>query len=377
MDLETLERSLGGAPSPRPRVAVDAMGGDHAPEEVVRGAVDWSRAHPETDVILVGDEERIRPFLDGPLPPHITIVHAAESVGMDEAAASAVRRKRDASINVCMRLVREGRADAVVTAGHTGAGVASAILHLGRLPGVDRPALAIQMVTERGPFVLLDIGATTDSTGHNLAQYARMATLYAQNVLGIADPSVALLSLGEEKGKGDARVQEATVLLDASPLRFVGNVEGRDLPHHPADIVVCDAMVGNVVMKFFEGISKAMFGMLEREFRRPPWGPLGYLFMRPGIRRIRRRFDYERLGGSPLLGVAGTVLITHGSAKRRMVGFAVEVGAAAARARIPDRIAEAFAESAPRRGARSAAADPTASAAVPDRTVPDRPEPGA
>lgn len=346
MDLETLERHLTGKPVLRPRVAVDAMGGDHAPEEVVRGAVAWSREHPETDVILVGDEERIRPFVDGPLPAHITIVHAAESVGMDEAAAAAVRRKRDASINVCMRLVREGRADAVVTAGHTGAGVASAILHLGRLPGVDRPALAIQMVTERGPFVLLDIGATTDSTGHNLAQYATMATLYAQSVLGIADPSVALLSLGEEKGKGDSRVQEATALLDAAPLRFIGNVEGRDLPHHPADIVVCDAMVGNVVMKFFEGITSAIFGLLRAEFKRPPWGPLGYLFMRPGIARIRRRFDYERLGGSPLLGVDGTVLITHGSAKRRMIGYAVEVGAAAARARIPDRIAEAFADEA-------------------------------
>jgi len=271
---------------------------------------------------------------------------------MDEAAAAAVRRKRDASINVCMRLVREGRADAVVTAGHTGAGVASAILHLGRLPGVDRPALAIQMVTERGPFVLLDIGATTDSTGRNLAQYATMAALYAQSVLGIADPSVALLSLGEEKGKGDARVQEATVLLDAAPLRFIGNVEGRDLPHHPADIIVCDAMVGNVVMKFFEGITSAMFGMLRAEFKRPPWGPLGYLFMRPGIARIRRRFDYERLGGSPLLGVDGTVLITHGSAKRRMIGYAVEVGAAAARARIPDRIAEAFADDAGARARR-------------------------
>jgi glycerol-3-phosphate acyltransferase PlsX len=345
MDLETLTRRLGPDVLARPRVAVDAMGGDHAPEEVVRGAVDWARLHPDVDVILVGDEPRIRPFIDAPLPSHVTIVQASESVGMDEAAATSVRRKRDASINVCMRLVREGRADAVVTAGHTGAGVASAILHLGRLPGVDRPALAIQMVTDRGPFVLLDIGATTDATGRNLAQYARMGALYAERVLGVSDPSVALLSIGEERGKGDTRVQEATQLLDAMDnLRFIGNVEGRDLPRHPADIVVCDASVGNVVMKFFEGLSGVMFEMLRREFRRMPWGPIGYFFMRPGLNRIRRRFDYERLGGSPLLGVKGTVLITHGRAKRRMIGFAVEVGALAARARIPESIAAALAE---------------------------------
>jgi glycerol-3-phosphate acyltransferase PlsX len=342
MDLETLQRRLGPDVLARPRVAVDAMGGDHAPEEIVRGAVDWARLHPDVGVLLVGDEARIRPFIDSPLPAHVSIVQASETVGMDEAAATAVRRKRDASINVCMRLVREGRADAVVTAGHTGAGVASAILHLGRLPGVDRPALAIQMVTDRGPFVLLDIGATTDATGRNLAQYARMAALYAERVLGVADPSVALLSIGEERGKGDLRVQEATELLAGSGLRFIGNVEGRDLPRHPADVVVCDASIGNVVMKFFEGLSTVMFEMLRREFRRLPWGPIGYFFMRPGIGRIRRRFDYERLGGSPLLGVDGTVLITHGRARRRMIGFAVEVGATAARARIPESIAAAL-----------------------------------
>jgi len=328
----------------RPRIAVDAMGSDHGPEELVRGAVDWAVLHPDADIILVGDEPRLRPFLADGTPDHVSIVQAAESVGMEEQGASAIRRKRDASINVCMRLVREGRADAVVSAGHTGAGVASAIVHLGRLPGVDRPALAIQLVTDHGPFMLLDIGATTDSTGRNLAQYAHMGALYSETVLGVPEPTVALLSIGEEGGKGEVRVQQASALLGDSKLRFIGNVEGRDLPHHPADVVVCDASVGNVVMKFFEGLSSALFGMLETEFRRPPWGPIGYFFMRPGIRRIRRRLDYERLGGAPLLGVKGTVLITHGRARRRMIGFAVDVGAAAARARIPDRIAAALAE---------------------------------
>jgi phosphate acyltransferase len=343
VDLEALSRGVHDGSITRPRVAVDAMGGDHAPEAVVRGALDWARSNPDVEVILVGDEPRIRPYVDEPLPGHVTIVQASETVGMDEQPAVAVRRKRDASINVCMRLVREGRADAVVTAGHTGAGVASAIVHLGRLPGVDRPALAVQMLTDRGPFMLLDIGATTDSTGLNLAQYAHMGALFAERVLGVQDPSVALLSIGEEGGKGEARVQEASALLRESGLRFVGNCEGRDLPRHPADVVVCDASVGNVVMKFFEGLSSMMFDLLRREFGRLPWGPVGYLFMRPGIGRIRRRFDWERLGGAPLLGVKGTVLITHGRASRRMIGFAVEVTAAAARARIPERIQAALA----------------------------------
>jgi phosphate acyltransferase len=343
MDLETLARDREIVPGAVVRVAIDAMGGDHAPEEIVRGALDWAVANPTVELLLVGDEARMKPYLTDPLPAHVSLVQASESVAMEEHPAAAVRRKRDASINVCMRLVREGRADAVVTAGHTGAGVASAIVHLGRLQGVDRPALAVQMVTDRGPFVLLDIGATTDSTGHNLWQYARMGAIFAERVLGVVDPSVALLSIGEEGGKGEQRVQDATARLLAGDLRFVGNVEGKDLPHHPADVVVCDATVGNVTIKFFEGLSSFIFDQLRREFRRWPWGPLGYLFMRPGLARMRRRFDYERLGGAPLLGVKGTVLITHGRARRRMVGYAVEVGAAAARARIPERIAASLA----------------------------------
>ena len=332
------QRSIG-----RVRVAVDAMGGDHAPQEVVAGSLDWARRNPETDVLLVGDEARIQPLLEGPLPANVVIVQASESVGMEELPAAAVRRKRDASINVCMRLVRDGKADAVVTAGHTGAGVASAIINLGRIKTVDRPALAVQMVTDKGPMVLLDIGATTDASGANLYQYAHMGAIFAERVLGVSNPSVALLSIGEEGGKGEQRVQEATELLATSSLRFIGNTEGKDLPRHPADVVVCDATVGNVTIKFFEGLSSFIFDMLRTEFKRMPLGPIGYAFMKPGIGRIRRRFDYERMGGAPLLGVKGTVLITHGRAKRRMIGFAVEVGAAAARARIPERIADALA----------------------------------
>ena len=208
------------------RIAVDAMGGDHGPTEVVPGALDHARAHPEDHVLLVGAEERIR-AIAGTLPANVSIVPASQVIEMHEHPALALREKRDASILVACDLVRRGEADAVITAGHTGAGMAAAVLRIGRLPGVDRPALAVQMIRSGTPFVLLDIGANPDSTAENLAQYARMGAIFAERVVGIPDPRVALLSIGEEKGKGDARIQRATELLDASGLRFVGNVEGQ------------------------------------------------------------------------------------------------------------------------------------------------------
>ncbi|HEX9044049.1 MAG TPA: phosphate acyltransferase PlsX [Candidatus Limnocylindrales bacterium] len=333
----TSVRSLQGG---RVRVAVDAVGGDHGPAEVVPGALQFAREHPADEVILVGDERVAS--IGGSLPSNVRIVHASQVVDMHEAPALALREKKDSSILVAMGLVRSGEADAVVTAGHTGAGMAAAVLKLGRLPGVDRPALAIQMITESGPFVLLDIGANPDSTAENLYQYAHMGAIFAEKVLGVPRPRVALLSIGEEKGKGDARIQRATELLDESSLRFLGNVEGKDLVRHAADVVVCDAVLGNVTIKFFEGLSGFIFDLIRGEFRRPPRGPIAYALMKPGLDRIREIFDYERLGGSPLLGVRGTVIITHGRARRRMISYAVGVGAAAARAGIPELITEAF-----------------------------------
>jgi glycerol-3-phosphate acyltransferase PlsX len=319
------------------------MGGDHAPLEIVAGTLSWGGAHPSDSVVLVGVPERVREVAGGPIPPNVEIVAASQVVEMDESPALALKAKRDSSIMVAMDLIKQGRADALVTAGHSGAGMAAAVLKLGRLPGVDRPALAVQMVTETGPFVLLDIGANMDSSGFNLYQFAHMGSLYAERVLGVPNPRVALLSIGEERGKGDQAVQQATQLLDDDAgLNFIGNVEGRDLVKHMADVAVCDAMVGNVTMKFFEGLVTFMGHLWEREFRRLPLGPIGYLFMKPGAGRIRALFDYETLGASPLLGVKGMVLITHGSAKRRMIEFALDAGATAARARIPDLIADAF-----------------------------------
>jgi phosphate acyltransferase len=323
------------------RIAVDAMGGDHGPSEVVPGAVAYARSHPADVVILVGDERVVRK-LAGPAPANVRIVHASQVVEMHEHPALALREKKDASILVATNLVRKGEADAVVTAGHTGAGMAAAVLRLGRLRGVDRPALAVQMVSGGRPFVLLDIGANPDSTAENLAQFARMGAIFSEHVLGVARPRVALLSIGEEKGKGDARIQRATELLDATDLNFTGNIEGKDLTRQMADVVVCDAVLGNVVIKFFEGLSGHIFDLFRAEFRGSIRGRLAYLLLRPGIARIRDAFDYEVVGGSPLLGVRGTVIITHGRAKRRMIEHAVRVGATTARERVSDLIAEAL-----------------------------------
>ncbi len=350
------------------RIAVDAMGGDHGPVEVVRGALSFARTNPLDRVILVGDEAAIH-RIAGSLPANVSTAHASQVVGMDEHPALALREKKDASILVATELVRRGEADAVVTAGHTGAAMAAAVLRLGRLPGVERPALAVQMITDTGPFVLLDIGANPDSSPENLVQYARLGAIFAERVLGVGEPRVALLSIGEEKGKGDARIQRATELLDATDLHFVGNVEGKDLTRHLADVVVCDAVLGNVVVKFFEGLSAFIFDLFRDEFRGSWRGRIAYFLLRPGIARIRGIFDYERVGGSPLLGVRGTVIITHGRARRRMVAHAVEVGARTAGTRVPQLITESLATAA------AAAARPAA-AAESSPAVPSGPEAG-
>ena len=374
------EQPAGGVPrdseAPAVRVVVDAMGSDHGPAEVVPGALAFAARHPRDRVLIVGDAARIEPLLRSRPALNVEVVHASQVVEMTDQPALAMREKRDASILVAMDIVRRGDADAVVTAGHTGAGMAAAVLRLGRLKGVDRPALAVQVVAGERPFVLLDIGANPDSTPENLTQFARMGAIFAERVVGVAQPRVALLSIGEEKGKGDLRIQRATELLDASGLRFVGNVEGKDLVSDLADVVVTDAVTGNVVIKFYEGLSTFIFDLWRAEFRRGIRGRLAYLLLRSGIGRIRNVFDYETAGGSPLLGVKGSVVITHGRAKRRMVGFACAVAADTARTGVPQLIADALREDADR----LAAASPALAVARPDPEVslePAAADPGA
>ena len=313
------------------------MGGDYGAPEVVPGAVKWAREHPADEVILVGDEPLVRQ-LAGDAPPNVRFVHGPEVVGMDEHPARALARKKQASIRVAAELVRSGKADGVVTAGHTGAGLAAGVLILGMLPGIDRPPLAVQLPGGK-PFLLLDIGANLDSTAENLAQYARMGAIFAERVMGVPNPRVALLSIGEEKGKGDARIAKATELIDQTDLNFVGNVEGRDLTRFVADVVVCDAVLGNVVIKFFEGLAQYIFDLVRAEFYGSLRGKVAGLLMRPSIARIRTKFDHEIVGGTTLLGVNGTMIITHGNAKRRMVWYALETTARSVREGVNGEIA--------------------------------------
>ena len=324
------------------RIAVDAMGGDHAPREVVRGAISYA-AHYADEVILVGDVPRIEREIEAygqGRPASVRFVDAPEAIAMTDHPAQALRSKRRASIVVATDLVRSGEADAVVSAGSTGATMAAAIFRLGRIEGIDRPALPAHMVTATGPVMLVDVGANVDSDAANLVQFAAMGAIFAEHVLHVVRPRVGLLNIGEEDGKGDALTREAHKLLRRADLNFVGNVEAHDMIAHRADVVVCDGFVGNVVIKFFEGITSFIFRSLREDLQQGMVAPIALLALKPGFDRLKARFDYERYGGAPLLGVRGVSIVTHGRARARMVEHALRVASESAQARVPELIAQ-------------------------------------
>ena len=318
------------------------MGGDHAPREVVRGAINYAASHAD-EVILVGDipriEREITEYGRG-RPASVRFVDAPEVIGMGDHPAQAIRGKRRASIVVATDLVRDGGADAVVSAGSTGATMAAAIFRLGRIEGIDRPALPAHMVTATGPVMLLDVGANVDSSPDNLVQFAAMGAIFAERVLKVTRPRIGLLNIGEEKEKGDTLTREAHLRLRASGMNFVGNVEAHEMIGHAADVVVCDGFVGNVVIKFFEGLTSYIFRSLRTDLQQGPLAPIALLALKPGFERIKERFDYEQYGGSPLLGVRGVSIVTHGRARARMLEHAIRVASEAASAGVPGQIAE-------------------------------------
>jgi glycerol-3-phosphate acyltransferase PlsX len=324
------------------RIAVDAMGGDHAPREIVRGAVDYALSSTD-EVILVGDvprlEREVAAYGHGS-PANVRFVDAPEVVEMGEHPATALRAKRGASIVVATDLVRDGDADAVVSAGSTGATMAAAVFRLGRIDGIDRPALPAHMVTATGPVMLLDVGANVDSDADNLVQFAAMGAIFAEHVLHVGNPRIGLLNIGEEVDKGDGLAREAYAKLASLDLHFVGNVEAHDMIAHRADVVVCDGFVGNVVIKFFEGITSFIFRALREDLQQGPIAPMALLALKPGFDRLRARFDYERYGGAPLLGVKGVSIVTHGRARARMIEHALRVASESAAARVPELIAQ-------------------------------------
>jgi glycerol-3-phosphate acyltransferase PlsX len=311
-------------------IALDAMGSDKAPRPEVDGALQAAR-HYGVRVLLVGREPQIRAELarhTGRSDSPVEIVHASEVVGMGDKAAQAVRSKRDSSIRVGLRLVREGRASGFVTAGNTGAAMATAKIVLGALPGVDRPSLAAVFPTALGTAaILLDVGANVDCKPDNLAQFAVMGEIYCRQMLGIRRPRVGLLSIGEEETKGNELTRGAFQLLKLMPLNFIGNVEGRDLYSGKVDVIVADGFVGNVALKTSEGVANLVRYVLKESLRATITRQVGYLLSRSAFAEFKKRFDYSEYGGAPLLGVKGACIITHGSSNANAIKNAIRVTA--------------------------------------------------
>jgi glycerol-3-phosphate acyltransferase PlsX len=310
------------------RIALDAMGGDHAPASEVEGAALAVREYG-VEVILVGDEVLLKEELrrQGLQDlPGLTVHHASQRVEMHEQPSQVVRRKRDSSIWVGTELVKKGEAVAIISAGNTGATVVTAFFLLGVLKGVERPAIATLLPTVAGLTILLDVGATVDCTSTHLTQFALMGHEYAQHVLNKAHPTIGLLSIGAEDTKGNEVTKETFKRLKESPLNFVGNVEGREIFTGAADVVVCDGFIGNVALKITEGVAEALKKMLIRDIAAGSFfSRLGYAFLRPAFARYKKRMDYAEFGGASLLGVNGICIIGHGRSSGRAIKNAIRV----------------------------------------------------
>ncbi len=331
------------------RVALDAMGGDNAPGEVVLGAIQAAREY-SMGVYLVGREEAIR----AELAKHDTqgldlpIVHTDEVIEMDEHPASAVRRKKNASMTLALQLVRDGLALGAVSAGNSGAMMAASLFTLKRIEGVDRPALGGIFPSRDGVSLVIDIGANTDCKPEYLQQFALMGSIYMERIFSITSPRVGLLSNGEEETKGNEQVQQAHQLLKANAgtlgINFIGNVEGRDIPAGGADVVVCDGFVGNVVLKLSEGLAETILGMLRTQMTSSLPSKLAAAVLRPGLRKIFRRMDYAEYGGVPLLGVNGSAIVSHGRSNAKAIKNALRVARQTAETNVAGAIAEGLAK---------------------------------
>lgn len=305
-------------------LAVDAMGGDFGPEVNVPGSLAAAR-ETGAKIILVGDETSIASELAKHSHDHVQveIVHTTQVAGMAEKPSDVLRRKKDSSIQVAFRLVRDGRAHGVVTAGNSGAALACGMFILGRITGVDRPALASILPTLKKPTVLIDVGANADCKPYNLVQFGLMAEVLAKYVLEIANPKVGILNIGEEEGKGNALTKEAYALLKNSSLNFIGNVEGRDVYTGSTDVIVCDGFVGNVALKVSEGLGSALAAMLKAELNKSIWSRLGTLISWPAIKRFGKRIDYAEYGGALILGLNGIAIVCHGASSARAITTAL------------------------------------------------------
>jgi phosphate acyltransferase len=324
------------------KIAVDAMGGDCAPQVEVLGTIQAVQER-KVGVILVGMQERIeselRKYKWSRLP--LEIVHASERISMDEAVSSAMRRKKDSSIRVAAQLVRDGKADGVVSAGNTGACMAVTKLVLGSLPNVDRPALAAILPTAKGkPAILLDVGANVDCKPDHLAQFAVMGEIFSRLIFGNERPRVGLLSIGEEETKGNELTRETFRLLRTVPFNFVGNVEGRDVYTGEVDVIVCDGFIGNVALKLSEGLTEMVSLLLKKDLSSDPISQIGALLSRKAFKSFKARVDYSEIGGAPLLGVKGVAIICHGRSTAKAIKNAIRLAHELCLHRVNEKIEE-------------------------------------
>ena len=343
------------------KIAVDAMGGDHAPQVVIEGAVLAAQAYPEIEILLVGKqdviESELKKYKTAGLK--LSVVHASEVIEMDE-HTMAVKEKKDSSMNVAARLVRKGEADAFTTAGNTAAGMAAALFNIGRIKGIDRPALGTVYPASPNQCFILDVGANTDLQPQNLLQFAIMGNVYASEVLGVSRPRLGIISNGEEEDKGSILTREAQKLLKAQPhLNYIGCVEGKDVTKGLADVVISDGFVGNVMIKLTEGVVSFLGRQLKREFTGGPLNKIalvlmipglvllipGLLFLSPAVRHVYKRIDWQEYGGAPLLGINGVVVIGHGRSTAKAIKNMIRVSKESVEKGVVERIRKGIEES--------------------------------
>lgn len=324
------------------RVAVDGMGGDYAPQVVVDGAVLAANDFDDLEIILVGKPDALKKELHRHkvVGGKIVIESASEVIEMGDSPVQAVKKKKNSSMMISLQLVKEGKADAFVTAGNTGAAMAAATLTLGLLPGIKRPGIAISTPTLHGISIAIDVGANISPSPEELYQYAVMADIYARAIHNKKNPSIGLLNIGEEESKGTEVLKGAYKLLRDSPLNFVGNIEGRDFFTGKVDCIICDGFVGNVVLKMCESMVETALSLLSRELKKNPLSLLGAWLCRPALNAIRRETNYEEAGGAPLLGVNGYVIISHGISSAKAIRNAIRVAGESVAKRVNERIVE-------------------------------------
>lgn len=325
------------------KIALDAMGGDYAPEITIAGAIE-AVTEEDIEVILVGDKERIQLSLRNKRYPQekISIFHASEVVEMHESPAVAIRKKKDSSIFKAIELVKKGEADAVVSAGHSGVVMAASLILLGKLSNVDRPAIGAIMPSLIGHFLLIDAGANVDCAPENLVEFAYMGNAYYKALFNNPSPRIAVLSIGEEDTKGNRLTKETFKYLKKTDLNFIGNIEGKDIFTGQADVVVCDGFIGNIVLKVSEGLSETILKMLKKEMSSITTGRLGYILIKPAIKNFKKRADYSEYGGAPLLGINGTCIISHGRSSAKAIKNAIKVASEMSNKRVHEIIKESL-----------------------------------